>query len=110
MDPSIIRVEIAVLMVAASVGLFIWLQGSMTAASAGRLMRMIARIGLDPGIAARRDRQAVNLMEGVRQRCARCPREDHCERWLAGELEGGNAFCPNARIFEALSETGEIAA
>ena len=106
MDPSIIRIEIAVLMVAASIALLVWLQGSMTAASAGRLMRMITRIGLDPGIAARRDPQTVNLMKGVRWRCARCPREDHCERWLAGELEGGNAFCPNARIFEALAESG----
>ncbi len=106
MDPSIIKIEIAVAMVAASIVLLMWLQGSMTATSIGRMMRMIARIGLAPGRLARRDRQTVNLMEGVRQRCARCPREDRCERWLAGELEGGNAFCPNARIFEALIETG----
>lgn len=106
MDPSIIKIEIAVLMVAASIGLFVWLQGSMTAASIGRMMRMIARIGLDPGRLTRRDRQTVNLMKDVRQRCARCPREDRCERWLAGDLEGGNAFCPNARVFEELIETG----
>ncbi len=106
MDPSILKIEIAVLMVAASIALLVWLQGSMTAASIGRMMRMIARIGLDPGIAARRDRQTVNLMKGVQERCARCPREDHCERWLAGELEGGNAFCPNARVFEELIEAG----
>ena len=106
MDPSIIQIEIAVLMVAASIALFMWLQGSMAAASAGRLMRMITRVGLDPGIVARRDLRSVNLMKGVNERCARCPREDHCERWLAGQLEGGNAFCPTARGFDALAETG----
>jgi hypothetical protein len=106
MDPSIIRIEIAVLMVAAAVFLLMWLQGSMTAASVGRMMRMTTRIGLDRRIIARGDRQTVSLMKDVRERCARCPNEDRCERWLAGEIKGGNAFCPNARVFDELTETG----
>jgi hypothetical protein len=36
----------------------------------------------------------------VRARCRRCPVEDVCERWLAGELEGDNGFCPNANVFD----------
>ena len=106
MNPSIFQIEIAVLMVAVSIGLFMWLQGSMTAESIGRMARMITRSGLDPELAARRDRQTVSLMNVARQRCARCPSEDRCERWLAGELEGGNTFCPNARVFDELIETG----
>ncbi len=106
MDPSIIRIEIAVLMVAASIALLMWFQGSMTAASIGRMMRMITRIGLDPERLTQRDPQTVTLMTGVRERCARCPSEDRCERWLAGELKGGNAFCPNARVFDRLAEPG----
>ncbi len=96
MDTSIFTIEAAVLMVAASIALIVWFQGSETALSIGRMTRMMTRFGLDSGIAGRADPQ---LMKQSRARCAKCPREDQCERWLAGETGGDNSFCPNATIF-----------
>ncbi len=110
MDTTIIQIEIAVMMAVVGIGLLIWLQSDLTAASVGRMMRMIVRVGLDPKIVAHDDPKTVNLMKDVRERCARCPSEARCERWLAGEIGGGNAFCPNARVFDELVRTDELAA
>ncbi len=99
METSIFTIEAAVLMVAASIALIVWFQSSETALSIGRMTRMMARFGLDAGIAGRGD---PHLMRQSRARCAKCPREDHCERWLAGETDGDNSFCPNASLFGSL--------
>ena len=40
-----------------------------------------------------------------------CRSEDLCDGWLAGNVEGDNSFCPNARIFRVLKRiTKRIAA
>jgi hypothetical protein len=70
-----------------------------------RMMSMLQRAGLDPGIALEGDTKAI--VDAVRRRCSMCQAEDICERWLAGEVEGDNEFCPNAEIFEALARETE---
>lgn len=64
-------------------------------------------LGLDPGMFTFIDPQSMAIGKEVRRRCRRCLREDLCERWLAGEVEGDNNFCPNAQTFDALKEDSE---
>lgn len=60
--------------------------------SAHRQQRMMQHIGVDPS--------KIQGFEAVlRTRCRSCPAEALCERWLAGEVEGDNLFCPNAPTF-----------
>ena len=103
---AMLEINVAIVMVAVTVAIFVWLQRSEAAASARRLMGMMTRVGLGPVIAAPGDPRARAIMKATRRRCRRCPREDLCERWLAGEVEGGNTFCPNAQAFHILAETG----
>jgi hypothetical protein len=49
-------------------------------------------------------------MKAAQRRCGNCRFEDRCELWLKGEGEGDNSFCPNARTFQSLTETGARAA
>ncbi len=69
---------------------------------------MLESVGLDPAIALSDqpdtvlDDAIVAAMKDVRRRCQTCTTEDVCERWLAGEEDGDNDFCPNARVFDAL--------
>lgn len=65
-----------------------------------RRMGMLKALGLDPAMASSAD--LPTIMSDVRKRCEQCPSEDVCERWLRGEVEGDNDFCPNARVFEVL--------
>ena len=71
-------------------------------AAAWRRIRMMKRLGLDPDIGKHGRLQTQTLMKGVRRRCSRCPSEDLCERWLAGEVHGDNWFCPSAQTFDAI--------
>ncbi len=106
---ALFEINAAIVMVAVAIAIFAWFRGSEASASARRLAGMLARIGLDPAIATRGDWQTGAVICESRQRCRRCPREGVCEQWLAGKLEGGNAFCPNARVFDALAEPGSAA-
>jgi hypothetical protein len=72
-----------------------------------RMMSMIDSLGLDPEIASNAEFGAI--MGEVRQRCKGCTAEDVCERWLRGDEEGDNAFCPNARVFEILNKYKQAA-
>lgn len=101
MDPT--QISVAIIMVGVAVAGIVWLQSSMAAASARRMMGMMERIGLDPGTATLGDPQTMTIGKEVRRRCEACPREDFCERWLAGKVEGGNTFCPNAETFRILA-------
>jgi hypothetical protein len=92
-------------MVAVTVVIFVWFQRSQAAASAMRMMRMMTRVGLDPGFATHGDPQTEAIMKEVRRRCGRCRLEDFCDRWCAGQVKGGNAFCPNAWTFRILTRT-----
>jgi len=102
---AMFEINVAIVMVAVTVVLFVWFQRSQAAASAMRMMRMTMRAGLDPGFVTHGDQQTKAIMKEARRRCARCPVEDFCDRWCAGTVEGGNAFCPNTRILRDLAGT-----
>jgi hypothetical protein len=91
----IAEIYTGVLMLAIGVGLT-WLYfGYLRRSSDNRRSRMLRRIGLD--------RQKIEAVDAeVRSRCLKCPSEALCERWLAGEASGNNAFCPNASTFSRL--------
>ena len=103
---AMFEIYVAIVMVAVTVAIFVWFQRSEAAASAMRMMRMMTRVGLDPGISTDGDPRSKAIMKEARCRCANCPVPDLCNRWLAGTAKGSNAFCPNARIFGVLSKTG----
>ncbi len=98
-----IQISAAVILVGVAVVVIMWLQGSEAAASARRMMGMMTRVGLDAGTARLGDPRTEAIRKEARRRCRRCPRGDLCDRWLAGEVEGGNAFCPNAQTFRILT-------
>lgn len=107
MTSALSQIFIATLMVAVTVAAFAWFRRSEAAASAKRMMGMMSRMGLDPAIAAPGDpRTHAIMMIETRRRCRGCPREDHCDRWLACKIRGENTFCPNAPTFAALAEAG----
>ena len=82
-------------MIAVSAALIVGYQRYLGAKSTHRRLRMLERIGLDVS--------KTTAVEAVlRARCERCPVDALCERWLDGEVEGGNDFCPNARTFQRL--------
>jgi hypothetical protein len=95
------EIKLAIFMVAVSVALLAWFQRSRVAASVRRMRGMMTRIGRDP-VAAQADPRNLAIVREMRRRCIRCPREDYCDRWLAGEVEGDNAFCPNAQTLGTL--------
>jgi hypothetical protein len=110
MNPTLLEamfeINVAIVMVAVTVVIFVWFQRNKAAGSARRMMRMMTRVGLDPGTATHDDPQTKALMKEARRRCGRCRFEDFCDRWLAGKVEGKNPYCPNARSFRILSRLG----
>ncbi|MDP2620892.1 MAG: DUF6455 family protein [Hyphomicrobiales bacterium] len=105
MTPTLFEINIAMIMVAASVAMVVWFQGYLATASASRMARMMARIGMDPAIATGGRPQSAAILKQMRQRCRRCPSEDLCDRWVAGTVKGGNSFCPNVRAFGLFAKT-----
>lgn len=101
MNPTMSDIGVAAVLLVAAAALLVWIRGYMAGGSERRMRRMLARVGLDPEMAASADRDTI--IAEVRRRCRKCQSEALCERWLAGEEEGGNEFCPNARVFEMLS-------
>ena len=97
------QIGVAIFMVAVTIAIMLWFQSSQAAATVRRMTGMMTRIGLDPGAAPLADPATMAIREEARRRCAGCPREDLCDRWLAGEIEGGNSFCPNAQSFRMLA-------
>ena len=69
-----------------------------------RIIRMMLTFGIDETSARNADAFLDIDMTAVRRRCRRCPCPETCERWLNGETVPGNAFCPNAPQFAAVSE------
>lgn len=88
----------------------------MSADSERRMLSMLARIGLDPAIAAGRTPDSIFkfaidvVMKTVRQRCRACQAVDTCERWLADIAACDNTFCPNATVFSELKMAFEQSA
>ena len=103
MNPTLFEISVAILMVAASVALVVWISRYMAAASGRRMTRMLTRAGVDPEVAKYGDTDAI--IKDVRSRCNRCQSEALCERWLEGKVAGDNSFCPNAQIFLILEKT-----
>jgi len=100
---SDISIAIILLLVAvALVALFLRYKAN---SSERRMKQMLQRSGLDPDIATRGDSE--NIIREVRSRCRKCQSEDQCERWLAGEQEGDNVFCPNAPVFGELKQAAK---
>ena len=107
MDISLNQAIAAIVMVGAGIALVFAYRSYLARNSERRMLSMLDSLGLDAGIAA--DGNLATVMEEVRERCASCTSEDVCERWLKGEEEGDNAFCPNARVFEILNKYGDAA-
>ncbi len=106
MSTTLSDIGIAILLVAAATALFVWFCRRLEAASDSRLRRMMQSFGLDPDRHMNSDTGTGLDMYEVRARCRKCPAEDRCERWLAGEIAGDNGFCPNAKIFGGAVKTG----
>ncbi|MEJ2130935.1 MAG: DUF6455 family protein, partial [Gammaproteobacteria bacterium] len=100
--PTFFDIGIAVVMVAVAVVAVVAFRRYHRAAADSRRQRMMAKVGLDEATLA--DPTIAEIVSEVRQRCTRCTSEAQCERWLAGEAGGDNAFCPNAQVFEKLLE------
>lgn len=100
------QISVAIIMVSVTIAIMFWFRSSQAAASARRMMAMMKRIGLDPETAMLGGPRTMAIRQEARRRCRSCPREDLCDRWLAGEVEGGNAFCPNAQTFRLLTGAG----
>ena len=100
MNVSLIQAIAAIGMAGVAFGLFYAYRKYLAANSERRMQAMIESVGLDPAMARRGDIQSI--MKEVRRRCQSCSTEDVCERWLTGNEEGDNDFCPNSKVFETL--------
>ena len=99
MNMTLSNMGIAILFVVVAAALIVWFRAKLESSSLNRMNRMMTTFGLDPNKIASSDAGAGLDMQAVRSRCRMCPAEDLCERWLAGEVDGDNGFCPNAKIF-----------
>ncbi len=104
MDQTLFDLTVAFIVVTVVAVLFGWFRRTETTASTRRMISMMLRARVDHRIPAHTNPNMMAIMKSARCRCARCPREDYCERWLAGEVEGPNTFCPNASVFQSLAE------
>jgi hypothetical protein len=104
---GLVEIGLALLLLVVAVLLVFAYLRYKAAQSERRLAEMLRRVGLDPDILENEDTAAV--VSAIRRRCRRCQTEDVCERWLAGEVEGGNTFCPNRTVFEELTKRSRLA-
>ena len=107
MNPIWFELMVAVVLVVVAVSLANWYLGYKASRSEWRMFSMMQRVGLDPVDIETGDNEAT--MKSVRRRCKHCQAEDLCERWLAGEVEGANTFCPNARTFTTMKNREPVA-
>jgi hypothetical protein len=91
------------LMIGVAAILFVAIRSYMRANSERRMTSMLERVGVDPSIATSGD--TTQIIKDIRKRCRSCNTEDVCERWLSGEVQGDNEFCPNASVFATLRQT-----
>lgn len=102
MNMSVIQIIAAIAMAGIAIGLFYAYRKYLAANSERRMQEMLVSVGLDPEVAKSGDTE--NIMKEVRQRCQSCTTEDVCERWLTGDIEGDNDFCPNSMVFKTLKK------
>ena len=106
MDISPTQLIAAIVMLGLGLALVIGYRAYLARNSERRMLSMLDSLGLDSAIAT--DPEFTTVMGEVRQRCRHCTAEDVCERWLRGDEEGDNAFCPNARVFNTLQELRKL--
>jgi hypothetical protein len=104
MSDSLLQILAGLGMAAVAVIIVVGFRRYLARGSERRMLGMLKSLGLDPAIAASGDMDTI--MDEVRNRCRHCASEAVCERWLKGEEEGSNAFCPNHRVFEILGKYG----
>lgn len=104
MNPTTFEIQLAVAMVSVVAGLLIWLRISMNSGSKRRMTAMMAQVGLHAGNGFAHGVPINGTISPAQKRCRRCRVEGYCERWLAGNEEGGNRFCANAKLFDLLAE------
>ena len=102
MNISLIQILAAMIMVGVSIALVFAYRKYLAANSERRMRAMLQSVGLDPKIASIGSFETI--MTEVRRRCRACTSEDVCERWLDGEVQGDNDFCPNAKVFAELKK------
>jgi len=102
MDMSSTQIIAVIVMLGLGLALVIGYRAYLLRNSERRMLSMLDNLGLDSDIAS--SDEFKTIMGEVRQRCRHCTAEDVCERWLRGDEEGDNAFCPNARVFNTLNE------
>ena len=105
-----IDIIVALTMLAVSAILIFWFLRFKAGGSEKRMTRMMKRKGLDVDTTRLDDPVLKDIIRNVRARCRKCQSEDYCERWLSGEVEGENTFCPNANVFRQLAENTRQAA
>ncbi len=94
--------QIAFLLLLITAILVVRFRSMLASKSKSRMYRMMASLGVDPKRFADSQEDTGIDMKVIRSRCNMCPCEDVCERWLAGEVEGDNGFCPNANVFDGV--------
>ena len=102
MGNSMLQILAGLGMAAVAVIIVLGFRRYLARSSERRMLGMLKSLGLDPAIAASGDIDTI--MDEVRDRCRHCASESVCERWLRGEEEGTNDFCPNHRVFEILGK------
>ena len=103
MSNSIYQLIAAVSMIGVVFIMVFAIRAYMAASSERRMTTMLKRVGVDPLVAAGGD--STQIIRDIRRRCHRCAVEDLCERWLAGDEQGDNDFCPNAKVFASLRKS-----
>lgn len=102
MNISLTQVLAAIVMAGVVVALVFGYRKYLAANSERRMRAMLQSVGLDPEIVSIGGLDTV--MTEVRRRCKACTSELVCERWLDGEVQGDNDFCPNAEVFARFKE------
>jgi len=102
MNMSSMQIIGAIVMVGVAIIMVFAFRTYRAAKSERRMLAMLESVGLDPAIASSGDIETI--MSEIRRRCQSCSSEALCERWLAGDEEGENAFCPNAKAFEVIKK------
>jgi hypothetical protein len=100
MESPLIQVLAGIAMLGITVAMIFGFRRYLAANSERRMLAMLEAVGLDREIAT--SGEIPTIMKEVRQRCRSCATEAVCERWLQGNEEGDNDFCPNAKVFEIL--------
>jgi hypothetical protein len=108
MNPTLYEAGVAIALVITASALVAWFLYYKASGTRRRMQGMMMRVGIDPEFVSEDDKKTV--IKGIRRRCRKCQTEDICERWLANKIQGGNEFCPNAKIFNIISKHNAQAA